>query len=73
MDEFMVKLREFLKKKRTSKKLSQSQIANLMGYESRTGYHSIENGPTVITVLQLKTLIPILDITKEDLEYIFLE
>tara|TARA_Y100001933_G_scaffold239380_1_gene263873 strand:- start:126 stop:347 length:222 start_codon:yes stop_codon:yes gene_type:complete len=73
MSEVMESLRVLLHDKRILKNLSQSNVAKKMGYDSRTAYHMIEKGPTIINVAQLEALIPILEIKKEEVINVFFD
>jgi transcriptional regulator with XRE-family HTH domain len=65
------KLRAIIKLKRIEKGYTQEKMANMLNYRSKSTYNLLENGPTGITINQLKDISNFLDM-KEEIVPIFL-
>ena len=59
---------EFIKQKRIQREKTQKEMAEALGYRSKSSYNQLENGQTTLTVDLLWKILNILELDKDEIE-----
>ena len=63
---------ELLKRERVSRKITQKQMAERLGFRDKSSYCLIENGKTQVSVQLMNKIIEVLDLSTEKAAQIFI-